>query len=217
MRPAGENAVTLARRRTLALAAVVLAWPAPRRAVLAQEQPMAEVAAIQGLVQVLRAGRFEELAAGSPLFPNDILRTGADGRVRVRCPDGLQLLVGSGTELALRGYLLDRPRGMLRATFGILRGIVRLIGGATAPRQWIEVDTRTAVASVRSTEWLLDVTPRGTGVLSVEGVVEVQALAGGRVSLRPGEGTDVPPGGPPRPAARWGEARRRDGLARTTI
>ncbi len=94
---------------------------------------------------------------------------------------------------------------------------MRLVGGEASGRHWIEVDTRTAVASVRSTEWLVESTARGTGFLSVEGVVEVRGLAGGAVSLRPGQGTDVPPGGPPRPAATWGEARRRDALARTTL
>ena len=101
---------------------------------------------------------------------------------------------------------------------GLLQGIVRLIGGGGAPAGGtIEVDTRTAIASVRSTEWLLESTAKGTGVLSIVGEVTVLALAGGEVVLRPGQGTDVPPGGPPKPPATWGETRRRDAIARTTL
>ena len=66
------------------------------------------------------------------------------------------------------------------------------------------------MASVRSTEWLVESTAKGTGVLSLAGEVTVRGLAGGVVVLRPGEGTDVAPGAPPRPPAIWGEARRRD-------
>ena len=41
----------------------------------------------------------------------------------------------------------------------------------------------------------MESTDKGTGVLSIEGEVTVLGLAGGRVVLQPGQGTDVPPGG----------------------
>ena len=44
-----------------------------------------------------------------------------------------------------------------------------------------------------------------------------RGVPGGQVVLQPGQGTDVPPGGPPKAPALWGEARRRDAIARTTI
>jgi hypothetical protein len=185
--------------------------------VRASEAAFGEVADLVGRVQVVRSTRIVALANGEPVFPGDIVRTGEDGRVLIVCLDGLRLLIGSGSEVALRVYLADRSHGTLQAAFGLLRGIVRLIGGDSLRRQWIAVDTRTAVASVRSTEWLVEATQRGTGVLAVAGVVEVQGLAGGLVILQPGQGTDVPPGGLPRPATRWGDARRRDALARTTL
>ena len=52
----------------------------------------------------------------------------------------------------------------------------------------IEVDTRTAVASVRSTEWLVESTDKGTGVLAIVGEVTVRGLAGGRGGSAPGRG-----------------------------
>ena len=60
---------------------------------------------------------------------------------------------------------------------GLLQGITRLIGGEPKTRRRIEIDTQTAVASVRSTEWLVDGTERGTGVLSIQGEVTVVDLA----------------------------------------
>ena len=93
---------------------------------------------------------------------------------------------------------------------------MRLPYQKTAGRS-IEIDTRTAVASVRSTEWLAESTAKGTGVLSIEGEVTVHAIAGGTVILRPGEGTDVASAAPPKAPAIWGAARRQDAIARTTI
>ena len=73
------------------------------------------------------------------------------------------------------------------------------------------------MASVRSTEWLVESTAKGTGVLSVAGEVTVRSLAGGAVVLRPGEGTDVAPDAAPKAPAVWGAARRQAALARTAF
>lgn len=204
------------RRRSLGLAAALAAVLAGGRQASGQEA-VGEAAQLEGGVLVIRGGRIEPLALNGPVFVDDIVRTATDGRVLIRCRDGLRIAIGSGSEVAVRTYLADTANGSLEAALGLLRGIVRLIGGDSLQRQWIEVDTRTAVASVRSTEWLVESTERGTGVLSLEGVVEVVGLAGGRVLLRPGEGTDVPPGAPPRAVARWGDARRLNAIARTAF
>ena len=206
----------LDRRRALALGTgLVAAGAGPAPALV--EEAVGEIASMSGSAVVLRGQGFTALGPGSAIFADDIVRTGPDGKVLILCRDGLRLAVGGGTEIAVRAYLVDAPNGTLQAALGLLRGIVRLIGGDSLRRQWIEVDTRTAVASVRSTEWLVESTAKGTGVLSLVGAVEVVGLAGGAVLLQPGEGTDVPPGGPPNPPARWGAPRRLDAIARTTL
>ena len=225
MRSSGEGAPSrmrkgegplLDRRRTLGWgAAALVMWPVGTR-VTAQDA-IGEVAEIAGSAAVIRAQEILVLSQGDALFASDIVRTHADGRLLIRCRDGLRILVGSGTEVALRSYLADDGANRLRATIGLLRGIVRLIGAQRLRQPSIEVDTRTAVASVRSTDWLVESTPRGTGVLTLEGAVEVRGLAGGRVLVREGHGTDVPSGGQPTLPARWGETRRRDAIARTSL
>jgi hypothetical protein len=207
--------ISLIRRRALGCGVVFLTGLGPAGA---QETAIGEVAARRGTAAVIRGDRILPLAVGEPVYASDIVRTGTDARLLVVCRDGLHIAIGGGSEVALRAYVADRSTGRLDAALGLLRGILRLFGERTLPGGGrIEVDTRTALASVRSTEWLVEVTERGTGVLAVTGEVEVRALAGGMVLLRPGEGTDVAPGAPPRPAARWGEARRRDAIARTSF
>ena len=157
-----------------------------------------------------------DLAPGDAVFVDDTLRTGLDSRLLISCADGLQITIGPATKRPCTAFR-QQPGHPLEVVLGLLQGIARLVGAAIPGGRTIEIDTRTAIASVRSTEWLLESTAKGTGVLSIEGEVTVLALAGGQVVLQPGQGTDVPPGGPPKAPAIWGDARRRDAIARTTI
>ena len=176
---------------------------------------VARVARAEGALAAVRGAAIVRLMPGDEVFLDDILRTGDEARALIECGDGLEIVLGPATELALRSVVADA--GGTSVVLGLLQGITRLIGGAVTGGRSIEVDTRTAVAAVRSTQWLVESTAKGTGVLSIEGEVTVTALAGGRVRLQPGEGTDVPPGGPPRAPAVWGDARRRNAVARTTL
>jgi hypothetical protein len=169
-----------------------------------------------GSAAAVRGNAIVDLALDDAVFVGDILRTGAASRLLVRCTDGLEIALGPATDLILRSYL-TQPSGSLTVLLGLLEGIARLVGGPAPHGQVIQMDTRTAVASVRSTEWLVESTARGTHVLAIVDEVRVAAIAGGEVVLRPGEGTDVPPGASPKAPALWGEAQRRDAIARTTL
>jgi hypothetical protein len=80
------------------------------------------------------------------------------------------------------------------------------------------VTTRTAVASVRSTQWIVDAGADSTGVFAIEGRVTVvdRQMRGG-VILDPGYGTDVRAGEPPSQPKRWGQKRVDDVTARTSL
>jgi hypothetical protein len=183
----------------------------------AVEDAVGRVVSSTGTVAAVRGAGIVGLAPGDAIYPHDIVRTGPESRLLIIGSDGLRVVIGADTELAVHSYLVHGPSGGIEVVLGLLQGIMRLIGGQSALPRSIAVDTRTAVASVRSTEWLIESTERGTAVLSIEGQVTVVGLAGGSVVLGPGEGTDVPPGGPPKPVATWGQTRRLDAIARTTI
>ncbi|HET6467571.1 MAG TPA: FecR domain-containing protein [Geminicoccaceae bacterium] len=197
----------------LALAFLALAWAGP--AAVAQE-PDCVVVEQAGAVQVLRAARAELAAVGAPVSAQDAIRTGSAGKVRLECRGGLVIAIGPATRVGIDRYLAPADGSRLEAALAMAFGIVRLITGAPRPGRAVSVETATAVASTRSTEWLVDATARGTGVLALEGRVEVTG-AGVTVVLEPGEGTDVAPGAPPSEPRVWGAARRADALARTTF
>ncbi len=201
------------RRTTLATlgSGLVLLSDAP----VAAADGFGRVARLAGDLSAIRDTTIVGLMPGDPVLIDDILRTGPGSRAVIVGADGLRIAIGPGTEMVLRSLAADS--GGTSVVLGLLRGITRLIGGVVAGRRTIEIDTRTAVASVRSTEWLVESTGKGTGVLSISGAVTVRSLAGVVVVLQPGEGTDVAPGSPPRPPAIWGAARREDAIARTTL
>lgn len=203
----------IARRGLIGWAAGLAGW---RAAHAADAEALGRIVRLQGVAWAIRTEGIVPLGAGDLVHVTDIVRTGPDAKLLIRCGGGLELFIGSGTELALRSYL-PAPGGGIEAFFGLLRGIVRLVSDPGGIPHTVEVDGPTALASVRGTVWVVEATPAGTAVLALEGEVIVRGFAGGAVVLGPGEGTDVPPGQPPGATVTWGAARREAAIARTSF
>jgi hypothetical protein len=203
------------RRSPIAWTLAMAAFAAGAAGAAAAQEPACRVREQTGAVQLLRAAGPELATVGAALAATEAVRTGSAGKVLLDCQGGLQIAVGPASEVRLDRYLAEGG-GRLEAALDMAFGIVRLLTGAPRPGRSIEVETRAAVASVRSTEWLVEATPRGTGVLAIEGRVEVTG-AGVTVALDPGFGTDVAPGRPPEPPHLWGDARRSAAIARTML
>jgi hypothetical protein len=202
------------RRRTL-IASAVAALAAPRAGMT--QEAAGRVARLVGSGLLLRGGGSQPLAEGAALFLGDVVRTGLAAKVQIDCPDGLVVVVGPESEVRISDFSRGRGLYSVELMLELLAGIVRLVGPAQAAPRRVDVLTRSALASVRSTDWLVTLTPTGTGVFSREGRVEVSGVAGGTVFLEAGEGTDVALGTPPTPPRRWGDTRRDEALARTTL
>lgn len=176
--------------------------------------PIARVVGQDGVAFVLRStAQPQPLAVGADLFVDDEIRTGADGRVVVESGAGLKLVIGAASEVRIRRWLVDNQRSRIDVVLSMLTGVLRLLGEPVAAPRSVEVQTRAAVASVRSTEWIVEATGAGTAVFSIEGAVGVLSPVGG-VTLAAGDGTDVRLGAAPSPPVRWGQARVERTLAR---
>lgn len=183
----------------------------------AAEPTIGRIVRLDGDVVVVRHARVMPLSEGAELLEGDVLRTAPDAKARLESRAGLTVTIGGGSEVELARYLAAPDGGRLEAVLRLVSGIVRLVGEPRPGVRRIEVETRTAVASVRSTDWLVEITTAGTGVFVATGSVEVLGMAGGGTILEPGQGTDVAPGMRPAPAKTWGQARRDRALARTTF
>ena len=205
------------------LTLVLLLALAPAGPPRAQEvRPVGTVAALVGQASVLRFGEQAPapLAPGAALIEGDRLRTGPDGRVRIELADGSTLQLGQSTELTLSWVLhapaLETTNVVLDLSTGILRAIVETL----LPHAAFEIQSATAITSVRGTDLILEAAPETTAVVALEGSVLVRSAAPeipDAVTLEAGEGTDVAAGAPPAPPVRWGEARRDDFVARTDV
>jgi hypothetical protein len=157
---------------------------------------------------------------GTVLYEGDRLSTAEGARLKLEFVDGSVVQLGAGTELAL-DWFLHAPEEqtqnvVLRASAGILRVIVQLV----LPRSAYGVQTPTAAASVRGTDWILEATPGATAIVALAGAVAVRNVddgVSGEVVLAPGEGVTVEAGAPPPAPAVWGDARRESFIARTTV
>jgi hypothetical protein len=171
------------------------------------------------------AGVESPLALGDGLALGDRVATGAASKLQVLFVDGSSLILGPDSTCGIAVY--DPEPETAAVLLLLLVGTLRVTVGEGARWRSFEVQGGTAVASVRATEWAMEETPKGSAVLCLEGAVQVRSrLSAGTppdpaasegVTLQPGEGTDVPPNGPPTPPKTWGEARRDKLLALVTL
>lgn len=123
-------------------------------------------------------GRFNNWAAAEGdivLHPGDSVRTGADGHVRLRLPDGSLLELGPSA-----GFALSADPGILgeQISGNLLYKLQQFHGK-------MEVRTPTAAVAVRGTTFSLKVEAgKATGLTAVDGKVEFTALPGAADAAR---------------------------------
>jgi hypothetical protein len=195
-----------------ALALPLTVAPAPARA---QTGPaVARVAALEGTAAVERFGSRQQspLAVEAPIYRADTIHTGAGSRLRIAFEDETAVTLGELASLHVT-QIADPARGGSQSSrLTMLAGTARFRVRRAPSRALVETWTPTAVAAMRGTEYIVEVTAPGTAVLVIDGVVAVSNSrpdVRGTVVLRAGEGTSVAPDRPPQPPSRWGAARRR--------
>lgn len=206
----------------LGLAALLLIAAGGAPAAAQAGRAIGMVSELAGDCRITRAGEAagRPLAVGTELYEGDRLRTAADARLRLEMIDGSIVQLGAGTDLVLDWFLYapeeETQNVVLRASAGILRVIAQLV----LPRAAYGVQTPTAAASVRGTDWILEASLEATAIVALEGAVTVRNVddrVSGAVVLGPGEGVTVEAGNPPPAPTVWGDARRQSFIARTTV
>jgi hypothetical protein len=187
------------------------------------------------LLNIVRAGKsgFAQARPGDALFVGDTVKTGPDVKAQIELSDKSVINMGPGAVLRVKGYLLNAEEAkrnyVLKAIKGVFRFIIskafRLPGsGATAT--WkdsgVSVETTTAIAGVRGTDFFIaidssDETPKVT-IAVLEGLVTARNLAlavPGSVSVGANQMTVVLRGMKPEPVQEFAQ-QLKDGLLRST-
>ncbi|WP_192498962.1 FecR family protein [Skermanella pratensis] len=173
----------------------------------ADRAPVGRVVRQEGSTAILRDDIRSPLLIGTSVFTADVIETGFASRVTVLFSDGSSLSAGPESRVQVSDYTIDAQGRRTSALFSMLSGIVRAVVRQTGFGSFA-VQTDTAVASARSTEWTAEITPAATAVLGLEGVVEVRSRSTGTaVTLAPSQGTDVAAGRDPTPPVTWGAPR----------
>lgn len=138
--------------------------------------------------------------------PETKIATGPDARVRIVCGEANVITIGSATEVNLEELALSSGP-QRNVVLQLMQGIV----GIFAPkRDWdrFEIRTPVAIASVRSTKWLMEHDNiDGAAVFVRAGQVVVDMVGGKRAVLGPGEGVSVSASAVAGDVKTWGQAR----------
>jgi hypothetical protein len=139
------------------------------------------------------------------------------GKAKIALVDGSVVSIGENTRWRLGNFA---GSGAARLRTNLLSGVLRPIIDKARPGGSFEIETETAIAAVRGTDWVIEVTPERTSVAVLRGVVAVTGRTqppSTVVLSSPGQGTDVKRGAAPSPPVPWGIKRLADTIARATF
>jgi len=171
----------------------------------AAEDRTCQIDKASGQASLTHEGKRAKAEVGTTVSAKDTLRTGGDGRVELLCSDGVVVTIGAETELGL-GSLVGEQGPTESIAMSLHRGIARFLAPV---RTWgsFQVYGPVAVASVRSTEWVMETPKKGTNVLVLDGSVTVRAKSSEGIILGPGHGVDVAADGTMGEPKTWGAER----------
>jgi len=167
------------------------------------------VAAVQGPVDVQQGGTWKEATIGLTVAPGDRVRTGANARAKLVLADDSVVDLAPATEGGLESQLFDPAARRFQTVFRLAKGKVhvQVSDYYHEARARYEVETPTAVAIVRGTEFVVGYNS-ATELTEVVGIVDqvevfgkLAVLSGG-VRVGPQSYTQVQKGRFPTPPKR---------------
>ncbi len=187
-------------------------------AAFAADGIVGSVLAVRGAVFSEVGGRQQAVLANTPVHLGDTI-VSMGGKAKIALDDGTIISVGENSRMRIADY--GDAANNFKTRVSLLSGLLRLLVAKVTPAGRFEVETETAVAAVRGTDWVIESTPERTSVAVVSGAVAVSGRDGQAQTTvvldAPGQGTDVARGSAPTAVAHWGAARFDSILARATF
>lgn len=138
------------------------------------------IAGLEGTVEIGRQGMWSAATLGGAVGVGDELRTSPPGRVRVVFQDGSVLNIGHDSHVVIDEHVFDPEGGRFRSVVRLLEGRVSALVSEyyRRPGAVYEIETATAVAAVRGTEFVIAYDPVGevTEVVGVANQVAVNSV-----------------------------------------
>ncbi len=213
--PLPEDAV----RNHFAIAAIVAVLVVPAARVTMAAAPQAgAVLALFGQCFVESSGRRSPLQLGDAVHVGDAVDVAAGAKLKLRMIDGSVIALAAGSRLTIPDYRVGNGGESRDAILSLGAGLLRAIVTPLRGPPHFEVDTATAVAAVRSTDWFIEVQPEATQVGVLAGRVSLKSAATGKEIVIPAHwGARVEAGRDPVPARVWTGAEFDDFIRRTNL
>jgi hypothetical protein len=184
------------------------------------QEAIGAVSRIQGEACGTRGCTTQALSLNTSVFPNEVVSTGAAGRVEIIFTDDTRLTLGEKAKLTLDRYVFNPAAGSGTIRFRLV-GALRFLSGQVSKLRTSVVNITTPVAAVgiRGTEfWAGPIDNQALGVFLIEGAVSVSNAAGERILGQPGQGTNIAaPGAAPGPVTFWPPDKVNRALAAVTF
>jgi hypothetical protein len=119
---------------------------------------------VRGSVSIERAGKRTPVTVGDRVMSADRVITGAESAVGITLRDNTRLTAGPDSVLSLDKYSFDSTTHAGELDASVRKGTLSVVSGklaATAPEK-VNFRTPTATLGVRGTDFVIEVTDRGT-------------------------------------------------------
>ncbi len=181
-------------------------------------EPAGTVLALSGPCAVESGGVHRTLALNDAVRVGDTVMVPAGAKLKLRMTDGSVVSAAAGTTLTIDAYTVDPGDHHRDARLSLTQGLVRaVVSSVTAPSRF-EIDTATAVAAVRSTDWFLERRPALTRVGVLDGVVDLTAHGSGKsVAVPKRYGARVDAAGDPTEPLPWSAREFDEYIQATTL
>ena len=197
------------------VAAAFLLWAAGASAA---DVLIGTVIGVRGAVFRENRSERQALTSRQPVHLGDTI-IAEDGKAEILLNDGSIVSVGAKSRLVLSQY--KSVSNGLTTRFRLLRGVLRLFVNRATSGGEFEIETETAVAAVRGTDWLMEVVPGRTSVAILHGIIAVSGVGAHQNAVvlleKPGDGIDVTMGEAPGPVHPWSRERLAAVLARASF
>jgi hypothetical protein len=121
--------------------------------------PAGRIKLAVGMAFVVHEGQRIPATVGTPLYEQDSLATGADGRVGVTLRDDTRLSIGPQTTIELSRFVYAQSDSQFSFVLKVVRGVVAYVSGRIAKLSpdAVRLETPSAIIGVRGTRLVIEV------------------------------------------------------------
>lgn len=121
--------------------------------------PAGRIKSVAGEAFVIHQGQRMAATVGTPVYEQDSLATGADGRVGLTLRDDTRLSIGPQTTIEINRFVYAQSDSQFAFVLKVVRGVVAYVSGRIAKLSpdAVRLETPSAIVGVRGTRVVIRV------------------------------------------------------------